>query len=90
MHVRNDVYNLWVGVMPSRRRAATDVWDLRFYILGYDAVQSVESQPFFRVAAKLETSVKQVAIRALLHAGFLLVLHSKPDDGGDISLRNVG
>jgi hypothetical protein len=36
-----------------------------------------------------ETSVKQVASRAELHAGFLLDLFIDPEDRGDIFFRNV-
>jgi hypothetical protein len=34
--------------------------------------------------------MKQVASRALLHAGFLLDLFFDPADGGDMYLRSIG
>jgi hypothetical protein len=71
-----------------------------FYLLGYNAVWSVESRPIFRrnistpsSGPKNKPSMKPES-RALLaicvHAGFLLDLFLGPEDGGDMFLRNVG
>jgi hypothetical protein len=48
-----------------------------FYLLGYNAMLSVESQLIFRYAFYL------------FHAGLLLDLFFDSEDGGDIFLRNV-
>jgi hypothetical protein len=46
----------------------------------------------FRIGEKdkEESSMKQNSACCLLNIGFLLVLFFNPEDGGDISLRNVG
>jgi hypothetical protein len=36
-----------------------------------------------------ETSIKQVAQKVLLHAGFFFGLYSDPEDGGNMFLRNI-
>jgi hypothetical protein len=68
-------------------------------ILGYNAVQSVESQPMFRrnmsppsLRLKSEVSKKPEGRSTcyLLHIGFLLGLFFDPEDGGDMFPRNVG
>jgi hypothetical protein len=53
---------------------------VEFYLLGYNAVQSVESQPTFRRSTACY----------LLYAGFLLGLFFDLEDGGDMLLRNIG
>jgi hypothetical protein len=62
----------------------------KFYLLGYNALQSVEIQPTFRrnmsPPSKQETSV----IAGGNRAGFLLGLFLDPEDGVEMFLRNVG
>jgi hypothetical protein len=52
-------------------------------LLGYNAVNFVETQSTFR------RNISADACR-LLHAGFLLALLFGPEDDADIFLRNVG
>jgi hypothetical protein len=51
-----------------------------FCLLGYNAVQSVESQPTFRT---------NIIFCYLLHADFLFGLFFDAEDGGDMFLRNT-
>jgi hypothetical protein len=57
------------------------------YLMGYNALKSVERQPTFR--SNTSPSSSWFAF-CLLHACFLLGLLLHPEDGGDVFLWNVG
>jgi hypothetical protein len=52
------------------------------YLLGHNAMQSVESQPTFR-----KNMLPSLHCFCLLHAAFLLGLTSNPEDGGDMFFK---
>jgi hypothetical protein len=65
---------------------------LRYYLLGYNAVQSIETQPTFRKKkmsppsswSKKKPSKKPVTTATCFHPGFLLGLFFTLEDGGDM------
>jgi hypothetical protein len=59
-----------------------------FYLLGYNAVQSVESQPTFR--SRLHLQGRRALFATCFHAGFLLGLFFDVEDGGNMFLRKIG
>jgi hypothetical protein len=61
-----------------------------FYLLGYNAVYTVEYQPTFRKNMSPPSSGSKNRPRTCFHAGFLLSLFFDPRDGGEMFLRNVG
>jgi hypothetical protein len=56
-----------------------------FFLLGYDAVYSVENQPNSGRTCHLQFQASY-----LLRAGFLIEPFLHPENGGDMFLRNVG
>jgi hypothetical protein len=67
------------------------------YLLGYNAVLSVESKPTFRrlisppsSGQNNNPSKKPTSACYLLYAGFLLGIFFDPEDRGDMFLLNVG
>jgi hypothetical protein len=59
-----------------------------FYVLGYNAVYSVENPPTF--LRNISQVASRVQYATCFHAGFLLGLLFDPEDGRDMFLRNVG
>jgi hypothetical protein len=59
-----------------------------YYLLGYNAVSSVESKPKFRRNISPPPSGSTL-LATCFQAGFLLGLFFDPEDGDDMFLRNV-
>jgi hypothetical protein len=65
-----------------------------YYILGCNAVESVESQPTFQENTYPPSSGRRISqadnkLGSCFHALFLLDLYFEPEDGGNISFRNI-
>jgi hypothetical protein len=83
-----------VGSEVLNSRGYEELW-----LLGYNAVQSVESQLAFRkkmwpsfLGSKNKPSKKpeELCLPTCFHAGFLLGLFFDPEDSGELFHRNAG
>jgi hypothetical protein len=81
-----------VLALELNERNICRIWDShsgdyeQFYLLGYNAAKSVESQLILRSYMLPSTSF----VRYLLNSGFYIGLFFDPEAGGDIFLRNIG
>jgi hypothetical protein len=78
-------YKLFTMVLRNRIKRDDEV----FYLLRYNVVKSVESQPTFRRNMSHPPSGSS-SVCHLFQGGFSLGLFFDPEGGGDMFLRNVG
>jgi hypothetical protein len=93
-----DRRKVWYPELPHLSRIATEIYEVltaiimkEFYLLGYNAIYSVDKQlTFRRNLARNERETGSTRSFSLSRASFLLGLIFDPEDGGDMFLRNVG